>query len=361
MIKYSGMKLRTILFIGLSIYMLGVKSQADLRPGYVIELTGDTAFGLIDYRGDLLMSTVCNFKNSNNELFRYVPADIKSYRFVEGKYYISWNLNEKKVFLEYLIKGKVNIYYQRDDKGEHYYMDKATQELVELVYEKGVEYAEERRVFFETTRHIGLLNYYMQDAPELRDRINSINKPSHQSLISLAEDYHNIICKGEECLVYEKKLPLLKVSVVPFIGITKFRGYENFIPSIGGYVYFWSPRANEKLYFKSGVVSLKSTQFENITQVYKIPIQFQYIFRAKKLQPKISGGINFYSDNLRDFNNLRHTLSLNAGLDYQLLKRLSLSTSFNSDHVPLLVAKTDDEIDFKVISYSFIVGVRIDL
>lgn len=193
------MKLRITLFIGLSIHMLGVKSQTDFRSGDIIKNEGDTIYGVVDYRGDLLMSKVCTFKNSNNELFSYSPSDIKSYRFVDGKYYISWNLDDNKVFLEYLIKGKVNIYYQRDDKGDHYYMDKTTQGLVELVYEKGVEYIEDRRVFVETTRHIGLLNYYMQDAPELRERINSINKPSHQSLISLAEDYHNIICKGEEC------------------------------------------------------------------------------------------------------------------------------------------------------------------
>ena len=83
------MRLRIILFIALSIHMFQVKSQTDFRPGYVIKNEGDTVYGVIDYRGDQLMSKVCKFKNSNNKLFSYSPFDIQSFRFVDGKYYVS--------------------------------------------------------------------------------------------------------------------------------------------------------------------------------------------------------------------------------------------------------------------------------
>ncbi|MDZ7636246.1 MAG: hypothetical protein U5L72_18130 [Bacteroidales bacterium] len=71
-------------------------------------------------------------------------------------------------FLEYLINGKLNIYYYRDEKGEDYYL--IGKEGFPL---KVIPYLEEMRktpdginVLYKSTLHIGLLQYYTDDASD---------------------------------------------------------------------------------------------------------------------------------------------------------------------------------------------------
>ena len=85
-----------------------LNGQTDFRPGYVIQNSGDTLFGKIDYRSDIIMNSKCKFKNNENIIIEYSPKDIFAYRIIDGKYYISKAINNNTYFLEFLIKGKVN-------------------------------------------------------------------------------------------------------------------------------------------------------------------------------------------------------------------------------------------------------------
>ena len=287
------MKLKRLVLFGLLISTRIINAQTDFRPGYIIQTNGDTISGHIDYRGDIIMSSVCRFKDKESVIKEYFPNDITAFRFIDSKYYVSREVNNKKVFLEYLIKGKIDIYYMRDDIGDHYYIDKGKVKLTEMPYEEGVKFVDNKRVFFETRKHIGILNYYMQDAPEFKARIASINRPDHQNLIKLAEDYHYAVCKDEKCIIYEKRLPWLKISVSPFVGLTKYKGYDKFINELGGYLYLWAPRISEKLFLKTGLAYNKLSEDGDKFFFYKIPIQIQYIYRAHRIQPNVSAGINF--------------------------------------------------------------------
>lgn len=354
------MKIKPIILL-VVLFSFGVLSaQTDFRAAYIIETTGDTVYGEIDYRGDMLMSSLCRFKDQENIVNDYSPNDISAYRFIDSKYYISREINGKNVFLEYLIKGKVNIYYLRDDSGDHYYIDKENERLIEIPYEEGTKYVDDKLVAYETTKHIGLLTVYMQDAPELLSRINAVEKPEHYNLIELAEDYHNAICEGEQCIIYEKQLPLIKVSMTPFVGLTKY-DYPKFAKGFGVYVYFWAPRTSEKLFFKTGIFYEKLSTENGIQNTYRIPIQLQYIFRAHKLQPKISGGYNLLFSKPNNYYNSFYTLSLNPGLNYKISDNLSLSTAFNTDFTPFNIVTISEGMKFSLISYSIILGLRIDL
>lgn len=68
-----------ILMLFLSAHM--ASAQADFRPGYIITVPGDTLYGEIDYRGDLLMGSVCRFRNEHKETKDYTPHDIFAFRF----------------------------------------------------------------------------------------------------------------------------------------------------------------------------------------------------------------------------------------------------------------------------------------
>jgi hypothetical protein len=355
------MKLNYLILFGVLFSIEVLIAQTNFRPGYIIKHTGDTIYGNIDYRADFLMSGLCKFKDKENLIKEYSPYDITAFRFIDSKYYVSREISGRRLFLEYLIKGEVNIYYNRDENGDHYYLDKEDIRLTEIPYEEGIKYVNDKKVFYETTRHIGLLRVYMQDAPELQSQINSVKYLTHRNLIKLAEDYHNIICEEEQCVIFEKQLPLVNISITPFVGLTKYIGYEDFAKEYGGDVYFWMPRLSENLFFRTGLSYHKIIKEGEELKTYKIPIQFQYIYRAYKIQPKIGGGFNILSLKKIDYKHRVQSLSLNAGFNYVIYNGISLSTAFNTDFTPFSRVISNEDLKFELISYSFIIGLRIDI
>src|SRR5690606_41134359 len=89
-------------------------AQAEFRAGYIIAGPGDALYREIDYRGDLLMGSVCRFRNDHKEIQDYGAHDILAYRFIDSKFFISKDVDGKRMFLEYLLNGEVNVYYVRD-------------------------------------------------------------------------------------------------------------------------------------------------------------------------------------------------------------------------------------------------------
>lgn len=250
--KTIYMNLRVLLFTGLFFTSVSANAQTDFRPGYIVRANGDTLIGYIDYRGDALMSVVCRFKpDYTDKAILYSPDDINEFKFNEGKYYVSREVKGQKVFLEFLIKGKVDIYFHMDQRGDHFFIEKTGLGLSELPYEEGIIYKENTPIEYKSTIHIGLLNIYMQDAPDFQSRIAKMNKPKKRWLIELAEDYHNRVCKDEACIIFEKKLPFLKVNLEFVAGITnnKGGGSDDF------YYYLREGDIKSQKYFQAGVLA----------------------------------------------------------------------------------------------------------
>lgn len=291
------MKLKQFIFLMLAGITLTLQAQTDFRHGYVINASGDSLFGKIDYRGDLLMSTICKFKDDKNVIITYTPGEIRAFRFIEGKYYVTKEINHKKVFLEYLIKGTLNIYYMRDDNGDHLYVDKYDEKLTEIPYSEGIKYVDNKAVFYKTNMHVGILQYYMQDAPEFQSRIQRVKKPDHTNMIKLAEDYHNAVCKDEKCIVFEKKQPFLKFNLEAVAGVTKFSNVENLIDKYyfqsGVITNFWMPRVNEKIYFKTGFLYSQYEKKDGKKYAYlKIPAHIGFLApKTYLIRPSFSVGL----------------------------------------------------------------------
>ena len=112
------MALRMKLFVLVFLHFFFIKSysQSDFRNAYVITNENDTIKGFIDYKGNNSNARKCLFrKKEDGEILEFSPEQIKSYRFLNGKYYVSKSIqNKDKIeskFLEYLIDGIVDIYY----------------------------------------------------------------------------------------------------------------------------------------------------------------------------------------------------------------------------------------------------------
>lgn len=321
-------------FIFLSLCSL--KAQSDFRNGYIINKNNDTIHGLIDYKGNKASARICSYREDvNAETQSFTPDEIKGYRFIDSKYYISMLVNngieKKQIFIEYLINGIVDIYYYRDDHGEHYLIDDGNNKLYELKNEEKEVMVNGTRYMKESKEYIGLLKAVFKDSPTTNKKIENINL-NHKSLITITNDYHNEVCVDKECIIYEKKLPKTKntyglvigLNGMSFSGTSEFTkkyyymrnsdfGFEIF-PSIGLYYKVNMPFVNERLYFQyegtySRVtlttsntyieptynmnvfndITLTQNAFNNLTVI-------KYEFPKGKIRPtfQIGGYVNFF-------------------------------------------------------------------
>ncbi len=365
------MKTRGLIIVFFLFTTYSIQAQTDFRPGYIIRSSGDTLSGEIDYRGDLTMGLNCTFKsNIDKSVKSYNPDEILEYRFINGKYFISRELTinsiKKRVFLQFLFKGKISLFYFRDAVADHYFIDKKGIGMSEFPREDevvrpnsdGVNHKFKYAAYYhKPTKYIGVLLFYMQDAPDLQSKISSLGLPEHKNLIRLANDYHNMVCKDTACIIYEKKLPANKFAIEPVFGMESWRTIlsgRRYL-EYGANIFVWLPRTNERLYLKSGLIygSNESNSF------YKIPLQIQYLFPVSSFRPKGSIGIDIYNIKSSGQTEFANTFDLGLGFIYKLGGNTYVSANFNSTFTPLTDFIVYHQV--KLLALSLSVGLYIEL
>jgi hypothetical protein len=359
------MNYKILVFWGLLVTAGIVNAQSNFIPGYIITAEKDTLYGHIDFRSNKAMNTRCRFKAADNTITDYSPSDILAFRLLDSKYYISKKVGLDDFFLEYLINGKVDIFFMYDNLTFRYFIEKDDVMLTEIPYEEGIRLEDGKKLKYKSTTHIGYLFYYMQDAPHLHSKIKSIRKPNKSNLVNLALDYHNSAGEGEPVIIYERLLPLFNLSVEPFAGITKMVFFDMLTIRSGVNFYLSSPRFNDQISFKTGVhfPLFANEEYEGSSlTIYHIPAQLQYNFRTPgKLKPHVSGGWNFWKFKTDDRSEIAHTFSLNAGIKYQLSEKLHFNTNIQSDFVPFTSVFFNRGVIIDLVSYSLNFGLVIDL
>jgi hypothetical protein len=196
--------MRKYLFV-FFVLVIHISLKAQFKEGYIITNSNDTIFGQINNDGSVSDSYFCNFKkNLSDTLIAYYPGDIKSFRYLNGKYFISKTVKidsvYKDVFLEWLIKGKANILaYSGNASDISYYLNLDNDSLIELKNTKSLK----RNQYFERKEYVGILNYYLQNA-DIKSQIDK-TQFYRSSLIDIAKEYHYKVCNNEDCIVFESK------------------------------------------------------------------------------------------------------------------------------------------------------------
>lgn len=212
-----NIKSSLILFFLISVSITGM-CQA-FRPGYIITHEFDTISGLIKYTGGNKTAKNCLFKVSeDSNLIDYKPTDIHAYRLNEGKFFISMEVDKEFYFLEYLIKGSANMYYYSDKDGPHYFVETEGSGFFELT--------EPDRIFETDTgtyqlpaRYPMMLAVSFNEMKGINERVADV-KLTHNSLISLAKDYHDYVCDSVECIIFEAMIKPIRFHVGVIGGLT---------------------------------------------------------------------------------------------------------------------------------------------
>jgi hypothetical protein len=214
---------------------LKANSTSNFKEGYIISLKGDTIKGFLLEQIGRNASKQCVFKpNANSESKMYKPDEIAGYRYLNGKYYISKEVSidsttKKVVFLEFLIKGMVNVYYNVDNE-EHYYIEKYPNDLLELT-EKQTTYYNGGHNYISQSKYKGKLIFELNDCPGINKEIQN-TRLTHKSLIKLTKDYHEKVCKSANCIIYESRNNSTKVKFGILIGFSQNKyNFDNLLIS----------------------------------------------------------------------------------------------------------------------------------
>jgi hypothetical protein len=303
-----------------------VFGQADFRPGYIILTSGDTIRGEINLRSSSAMSKECIFRTDDkSDSKKLHPDDLKEFRMDNGRYFVSRYLqNSGQVFLEYLVNGKLNLYYISESDVKRYYVQKEGDTIRELPEEVDYEYVNEVRRYRPPRFSRGLLTVLTSDAPELKTEINGIDPRNQKELVKLAVDYHHVVCSNEECMVYRKKIPF-KISVQPLIGYTRYFTLNDGGFEYGANVNIWLPLENEKSYFRTGLfygnfpagIGEEWNSGKDLEWYLRIPLGFRYLGPPHLLRPEISIGPDLY---ISTNTFCGYTFNIDAALNVTLIK-----------------------------------------
>jgi hypothetical protein len=211
-------------------------SQSDFRTGFVILNSGDTINGYLDYKGNLANTKKCVFKSTTESSnITYTASDLRAYRFDNGKYFVSKSLPPPNyntiLFLEYLINGIVDIYYYRDNVGEHYLLENEEGKLTKLKETQRKNTINGKTYITPIKEYVGILKMEFSKNMDVANKVDAVGL-NHKSLIKIVNEYHDAVCDEYACIIYEKKLPKPKRSFGFVAGMQtiNFSVNKGFIP-----------------------------------------------------------------------------------------------------------------------------------
>lgn len=301
--------------------------------GFVVTHENDTIQGeikLLDYDE---MSMKCVFKSQHPYQDKtYFPLEIKSYGLSNSALYVSKKLPKgETLFLEYLVDGKLDLFFLKGKDRQRYFIQTDSLPLKEIEYINEIRNINGANYHYKSKVHIGLLAHYTRDAPNLYEAITKL-KPDFDDLRKFAVTYHDQVCKTEKCIIFRNDESYLHLAIGPHIGITSYDFYndaQSIQPQIfafGMLVRLSTPRISKHFIFRSGAIISKnnvehygSSSYKPDKIIVKIPVQFEYLWPISEIaKPKASLGFNYYT-----FGNAY--LGASLGLDIRLTSKSVIS------------------------------------
>jgi hypothetical protein len=309
------------LAITIIIFSVTCQLHSQYKKGYIIGNENDTTWGYINFEGSIRNSDHCNFISMpDSTLHKYYPGEIKAFRFLDSKYFSTEEVkagNEtKKVFLEWLIKGRASILtYTQENTKTRYFIIPENEPLRELV--NTLDIIERNGDTFEHYKkeYVGDLKYYFKDCPEIYKEIETTPFNS-KPLINIAKEYHERTCKTGDCIIFEDKDRQMHFEIGGSVSYLFSRlKLHNGLPeksqmtgSPGGGIemrFSNLPLISPKFSFSGQVIYYNVLYSYDTLTVYvkdhrmfgiqylRVPVHLDYKFTHSRLSPFISAGMTF--------------------------------------------------------------------
>lgn len=336
---------KVLITILLMAFYLVMNAQSNFKEGYVVTLKGDTIHGAIKWQNDVMKSERCIFKDVSDNIKIYHPDDIAAYGFERGKYFVTrfarYKKEVKRVFAEYLVKGKKSLYYFRDRAGFHYLLSYKKDTIIEIPFRERDVYVTDKGSFEGPPLQTGFLKLYFKDEPSLYNEIDNIHELGFNNLIALTKKYNQLVC-GNNCYKVYYKEPSIKLGFELRVGIEHLKGATRrmYLPQFGGLLYLGLPRANRRIALKTGILYYGypgETSYPEVPrfEIITVPLQFEYTFNKNpRFIPKIDFGINYFMEHYPDnggFTDKILTLAGGAGAFFKISKSVYFDLSLDSD------------------------------
>lgn len=388
---------KTCLFI-IAILLLTSTLSGQFKQGYIIGNDNDTTYGYINFEGSALNCNHCSFKSTpESEEHVYYPGEIKAFRFEGSKYFMTEMIKEnegsKKVFLEWMVKGRASILsYNSLNMKTRFFILPENDTLTELVNttkiimrkdEKSTHTAEVQYQHSQN-EYIGTLLYYLRDCPSIKNNIQT-TALSNGPLIKIAKKYQEKTCPGIDCELFEDKDRALRIDVggsvsYMFSKLKLNNGLAENSPvtsSVGigvGFNLSNLPLVSPRFSFTARVTYYNLTYIYDTDLYYitdnricnikylRIPWQINYTISYKKFSPYVALGVStnirfgekFYNSDINYYNayELNFTegislfqMGLNAGLGfrYSIKPKIAVSLKFDYERALKFVGKNVED------------------
>lgn len=298
--------------------LINCLAQSDFRRGYIITQDNDTLQGYIDYIVNNRNIKECRFKPQiDDESTIYTLDDIKAFRYENANYFVALSVNaeqesgEEKYFVEQLIDGIADVFHYSDDQGTHYLIRKEDGELYELKNTRAQVEIDGKTYTKKKREYIRVLRYLYQDSPSTMKRMDDLDLDQN-SLINLAEFYHNDVCSEYECLIYAKNKRYIEftwgvyagytLSAISFQKVEYMKGLNsNFSkgnsPTFGILLNVKDPYISERWSLQLETMFLNAGYYTDSTEInigyLKVPITLKYTYPGEKVKTSLQLGLAY--------------------------------------------------------------------
>lgn len=249
------------------LFSLPILAQRDFRPGFVVNASGDTLRGLVNFRESRSQNQRCFFKPAPTASVReYTPETALGYGFTDDRIYEAVTLprdsvtSGRRVFAWVLVRGKADLlavgplFYARKD-GELHALNRSWKEV----------YVGNRWFKAEDREYERLLTaYLMADCPSIRLAGGGGVSYNVHALVRLFEIYNR--CTNSAVALHESAKPWTKWEWSAYGGIDRnglmlysldaaaeSRVFTGAVPAFGLQVGFSSPRRSERFSTQLGI------------------------------------------------------------------------------------------------------------